>query len=49
MDPVANLKENPFIAEKVLKTHMALFEKNPAARQDTLKSHQKLLDRSHGM
>jgi hypothetical protein len=49
LDPVANLKENRFIAEKVLKTQMALFEKNPAARHDTFKSHQKLLDRGHVM
>jgi hypothetical protein len=49
LDPVEHLKENKFIAEKVLKTQMALFEKNPSAREDTLKSHQKLLDRGHVM
>ncbi len=28
-DPVEHLKENRHIAEKVMKTQMALFEKNP--------------------
>jgi hypothetical protein len=49
LEPVEHLKENRFIAEKVLKTQMALFEKNPSAREDTLKSHQNLLDRGHVM
>jgi hypothetical protein len=49
LEPVEHPKENRFIAEKVLKTQMALFEKNPSAREDTLKSHQNLLDRGHVM
>jgi hypothetical protein len=49
LEPVEHLKENRFIAEKVLKTQMVLLEKNPSAREDTLKSHQNLLDRGHVM
>jgi hypothetical protein len=47
LDPFEYLRENRFIAEKVLQTQMQLFSKNPSAREDTLKSHQKLLDRGH--
>jgi hypothetical protein len=46
-DPVANLKPNRFVAEKVLKTQLELFRKNPNMREDTVRSHQKLVDRGH--
>jgi hypothetical protein len=46
-DPVAGLKPNRFIAEKVFKSQLELFRKNPAMREDTLKSHQKLADKGH--
>ena len=48
-DPVANLRPNRFVAEKVLQSQLRLFEKNPGMREDTVKSHQKLMDRGHVM
>jgi hypothetical protein len=46
-DPVANLKPNRFVAERVFKTQLELIRKNPSMREDTVKSHQKLVDRGH--
>ena len=48
-DPVEMLKPNRFIAEKVLKSQLLMFEKHPGMRQDAVKSHQKLVDRGHVM
>jgi hypothetical protein len=48
-DPVTALKPNRFIAEKVLKSQLAMFDKKPGMREDAVKSHQKLLDRGHVM
>jgi hypothetical protein len=42
VDPVVALKPNRFVAERVLKSQMALFEKRPGMREDAVKSHQKL-------
>ncbi len=46
-DPVANLKPNRFVAERVFKTQLEFIRKNPSMREDTVKSHQKLVDRGH--
>ena len=49
LDPVAMLRPNRFIAEKVLKSQLQMFDKNPGMRLDAVKSHQKLVDRGHVM
>ena len=46
-DPVTNLKQNRFVAEKVLKTQLEIFKKSPGMRESALKSHQKLADKGH--
>ena len=46
-DPVANLRPNRFVAEKVLKSQLLMFEKHPTMREDAVRSHQKLVDRGH--
>ena len=42
-DPSTSLTPNKYIAEKVLKTQLALFSKRPDMREDTVRSHDKLV------
>ena len=46
-DPSTSLTPNKYIAEKVLKTQLALFSKRPDMREDTVRSHDKLVLRGH--